>query len=213
MTEKQRLLVFIGIVILAVSGVILAIVLTSGPDNPNASNDDNDAYVPPTSISSGGPSVTPVPTEDQYIPTDEFDERQKAEDQQNIADPDPSTFEAGESGEDSEYQNLASVAQSGITEWCKITPGETFEARVARMAPYFSATAEEVAKQDLDSLIYERKCDFKSTSEVEKVGDNNYLVHVTMITAYTLEETTEVGSGGMQQYTVNLSDGVIVSIK
>lgn len=211
-TNKQRIAAFIAVIVLIIGGVVGAILLTSGPDNPSEGRTGNQNNN--TGITSGpepSSSETPTPTPTQaYIPKDEFDARDHAAQEATPAPTPTGTFDDGDdSGPD--FDAAQQKAQQGTLAWCTIDPGETWEQRQAKMKPYFDTTSDIYENEDIDGIVYQRFCNFEAASDAQKTGTDQYTVYITVTTGFILNKGDTI-NGKMVQYEVTVGPNGITDI-
>lgn len=214
MTQRQRILVFIGFIIVAVGVMVGAIILSGdGSTKTTQATPDNDG-TSEIVVPSDTASPTPVKSVDpSSIPTSAADAVKQNEEKTPIATPDPSTYKYSEPS-DKDTSKIADIAGKGVTAWCVIGPGETYDSRVAKMKQYFTPDSTIInSDADLDGLIYQRKCTLMNVSEPQESGTNGYTVFVTMNTAYVYDKKDTTGTQKMVQYTVTMTGDAIVDIK
>lgn len=206
MSEKKRMFLFGGIVLLIV-GVIAGLVILSSIMNRNDATQND----PAPDITTEAPVDPAMPEEDfagadGYVPTDEFEERENQADA--IEDVKPEEVEADED-HTLVFPGDYTFVETGLLEWCSIPAGQSWEDRLARFDPYFTADSKHRA-EDLDSLLWERNCALVSETEPELNEDGTYFLNMTLQRAWKIAETDDMAEGGMVQFKVTFSaDGII----
>jgi len=204
MTERGRIYVFVGVIVGLIAMVVGIIVFTTLTD---AKDDKKSDPIPTVQPAEPNPDEAPDPNETPYTPTSPEDEQEQAED--DVVKDDE--VDAGEDPE-ADYSSVADLAKKGVQAWCTINAEEEFDARQARMKPFFDPSSS-MLEEDIDELFYERQCIYRAATEPELGANGKYTVYVTFNTAWKLEKDDTTASGKLTQYEVEIGDNGILTIK